>query len=99
MQAKKTYEETIQSNLQAIDERMKSLAAEIDKAGADASQQVEDEMADLRRRRQELNSRFQSLKSAGDDAWTDMKSGLDSALDVMDRTLKRASSRFDKVAA
>lgn len=96
MQVKKTYEETVQSKVQEIDQRMQSLTDEIDKAGAEATQQYEREMADLRRRRQDLNERFISLKNAGDDAWEDMKAGLESAVDEMGRALQRATGRFEK---
>lgn len=99
MNVQKTYETDVKNQLQQIDSRIQKLAGKIDEIGSDASKQYEAEMADLRRRRQSLNQRIESMKQASGDAWQEVKAGLDDAMSEMDQALERAADHFNKVAA
>ncbi|MGY6550293.1 MAG: sll1863 family stress response protein [Erythrobacter sp.] len=81
--------------------RMDQWNADIDKlqakaaeAEADARIQYEDQLAELRKQRDEAEARMKELASASDDAWQDLKAGFDATWDNMTGAFEKAMSRF-----
>jgi hypothetical protein len=73
---------------------MEELAAKADKATGQAKVKYEQQLADLRERRDAVQQKFEQVQTAGQAAWQDLKSGMDEALDELKDAVAMATSRF-----
>jgi hypothetical protein len=51
-------------------------------------------MADLDKKREAAHLRLEKLKNSSQEAWVDMKLGIDSAMDDLENAYQRAASHF-----
>ena len=94
MGMKETYEQKLQAKLDECDAEIKKLMAKADKVEADAQLEYYKQIAELRSMQEAANEKLAELKVASDDAWEDIKAGLESARDSLGNALESASSRF-----
>jgi uncharacterized coiled-coil DUF342 family protein len=94
MSKKEAYEKKLQAQLDEWNAEIDKLREKADKAGADAQLEYYRQIDELRAKQQQSNQKLAELKAASDDAWEDMKAGVDSARDSLGRSLKSAKSRF-----
>lgn len=94
MKTKDIYVKKVQAQLDEWDADIKKLRARADKASADAALGYKARMETLKRERDKAGDKLDELKSASDDAWEDLKTGLDYATQSLSRALKSAAARF-----
>ena len=94
MKSKQAYEQKVQAQLDAWSAEMDKLKAKARQADADAQLELNDEIEKLQAKRQVAEQKFEELKAAGDDAWDDMKQGIDSAASALGSSLRSAMGRF-----
>jgi len=94
MSNKSAYTKKVQAQLDEWDADIQKLKARADRAEADAQIEIEKQIKSLKRKREETGDKLAELKAAGDDAWDDIKEGLDSAIDSLGNALKSATSRL-----
>lgn len=94
MKTKDLYVKKIQAQLDEWDAEIRKLRAKADKASADAKLGYKARMEKLKGEREKVGEKLAELKSAGDDAWEDLKSGLESATSALGNALKSAAARF-----
>lgn len=94
MNMKEAYKEKMQAQLD-------EWSAEIDKLkararGMEANAQISSmkEIEALRAKRDAAAEKLVQLERAGDDAWQDLKSGVERAWDTLASSVKSASARF-----
>jgi len=94
MSMKETYQKKLQAQLDEWSAEIDKLKAKADKAEADAQLEYYKHIEGLRSMQVAASSKLAELKDTSDDAWEDLKAGMDSAWNSIGNALKSATSRF-----
>lgn len=94
MSIKEAYEQKLQAQLDEWSAEIDKLKAKADSAEADAQLEYYKRIEELRSMQETAANKLTGLKDAGDDAWEDLKAGIESAWDSLGNALKSAASRF-----
>lgn len=94
MSMKEAYEQKLQAQLDEWSAEIDKLKARADDAEADAQLEYYKQIEELRSMQEAASNKLAELKDAGDDAWEDLKAGVDSARDSLGNALNSASARF-----
>lgn len=94
MSMKEAYEQKLQAQLDEWSAEIDKLKAKADSAEADAQLEYYKRIEELRSMQETAANKLTGLKDAGDDAWEDLKAGIESAWDSLGNALKSAASRF-----
>jgi len=93
-QKREAYQTKIAQNLNTLDQQIEALKAKIGKLSKTERPQFDQQMAELERKREAAQVRLEKLKNSSQDAWVDMKAGIDSAMDDLERAYQRAAAHF-----
>lgn len=94
MSDKEIYEQKIKARLDEWQSEIDKYKARLKNAEADAKLEVEQQLNDIQAKQDKAKQTFSELSKAGENAWEDVKSGLDRALAELDGAIKAASSEF-----
>lgn len=94
MSMKEAYQKKLQAQLDEWNAEIDKLKAKADKAEADAQLEYYKKIEELRYMQDSANRKLEKLREASDDAWEDLKAGIDSACNSLGNALKSAVSRF-----
>lgn len=94
MKTRDVYVKKVQAQLDDWDADIKKLRAKADKASANATLEYKSQIETLKQKRERAGKKLDELKSASDDAWEDLKKGLESATSALGNALKSAAARF-----
>lgn len=95
---KEIYREKAKAKLEQLNAQIDGLMAKFDETKADTKLQFKDQFDELTNRQDTVERKYEQMKNAGEDAWQDMRSGLDDALDNLEESFNQASEKFEKVA-
>jgi DNA repair exonuclease SbcCD ATPase subunit len=93
-ETKEAHIKKFSAKLEQAQARLDLLKARAREADADTRLRINKEIDDIKERRADLERRMDELKSAGGDAWDDVKAGLDEGWQALSRALDQATSRF-----
>ena len=88
------YRQRVQAKLEDFDKKLDEMRAKTEKMKKEARAEMEQQMTELRKKREEAAKELEKMQSESGKAWEDIKTGLDSALDEMDKAYQQAASRF-----
>jgi hypothetical protein len=91
---RKAYEEKIDAQLKEWNAQIDLLKAKADKARAEAKIEYYKTIDALQHKQEEARRKLKELKTAGDEAWEDVKKGAEKAWDEIRIAYKDAASRF-----
>lgn len=94
MSMKEIYEQKLQAQLDEWNAEIEKLNAKADGAKADTQLEYRKKMEELRAMQEAAAYKLAELKNSGDDAWEDLKAGMDNAWDSLGNAVKSAASRF-----
>ncbi|WP_116473251.1 sll1863 family stress response protein [Zobellella maritima] len=94
MSMKDAYQQKLRSQLDEWDAELNRLKAKADMAKADIQIEYNKQIKALQSKRDEAGKKLAELEQASDDAWVDLKSGIENAWESLGQALKSASSRF-----
>jgi uncharacterized coiled-coil DUF342 family protein len=94
MNIKESYRQKLQAQLDEWGAEIDKLKARADRADADIKLEYYEQIDDLRVKQQAVTDRLAELKSASDDAWEDLKAGVESARFTLGEAVERAAARF-----
>jgi chromosome segregation ATPase len=94
MERKEAYAKKVQAQLDEWDADIKKLRARAEQAEANAQIEYQKQIETLQSKRDSVKGKLADLKRASDDAWEDLKDGLESARDSLGNALKSATARF-----
>ena len=94
MSRKEAYQKKLQAQLDEWNAEIDKLKAKADKAEADAQLEYYKKIEELQSMQEATNSKLAKLREASDDAWEDLKAGIDSACNSLGNALKSAMARF-----
>ncbi len=88
------YVQKMKAKMDEWNAEIDKLKAKADQAGAESKIQYEKQLEDLRAKRKDIEDKMAELQQAGDGAWEDLKTGIDSAWDSLGNAVKSAASKF-----
>lgn len=94
MSMKDDYERRLKAQMDEWDARIAVFKAKADKAGADAEVDYRKNVERLRKQQRDAQKKLDELRKSGDDAWKDLRAGIDSAWESFGRAVQDATSRF-----
>src|SRR5690348_16068530 len=71
------YQEDIESRLREIRERIETLKAKAARQGQEAQKELDQQLPELKRKYDAAQKKYEKLKNSSQDAWQDMKTGID----------------------
>jgi hypothetical protein len=93
MNTKETYENTVGPQLKEWASKVDDLQATIDKKKEDVRSRYREQITELRRKQEEVRKRLEVLRHTGDEGWTEIKGGLDRALEDLKEGVNSAISK------
>jgi hypothetical protein len=93
-QEKMEYQKKIEAQLRRLDVRIKELEARTARAAAEVLIESKEQLRKLRAKREEMADQLERLRNVSEDAWVDLKLGIDTALGELKAALAAAVSRF-----
>ena len=94
MEQKQAYEDKLKAQLDQWNAKIDLLKAKAAKAEADARVNCLETIEDLKNKRNQAREKLQELRQAGDNAWLDLKGGVEEAWNRLGDAVKSATSRF-----
>lgn len=91
---KKSYERRIEEELQELRTKIDVLKAKAEASKEDVRNVYIQQIEDLHAKHEGVSKKLDRLKESGEDAWEDVKKGVDTALSDLGKALKDAISRF-----
>ena len=71
------------------------LEARKQKAKTEVKEKFEEKLKTLRERREQMRQKLDQIDNASEEAWRDIKEGVDSAWQSLNEAIKKARSHFD----
>lgn len=93
-QQKEKYQESAESTLNDLNDKIKGLQAKAEQAGADTKAKYNEIIEGPQKKQGEAQNKLHDLKSKSADAWEDVKSGMDAALENLKNSYNDAVSHF-----
>ncbi|MCL4744945.1 MAG: coiled coil domain-containing protein [Burkholderiaceae bacterium] len=94
MASREAYRKKLEAKLDEWDAKLDVLAAKAGNASADARISYENELAALKVKRAAAREKLGELGKRGENAWEDMKGGMESAWDEMGKAIDKVAARF-----
>ena len=90
------FQEQMESRLAEYDGKIDQLETKTKEMGEDARAKAEEELTALRQKRDEVSRKLKGLSSSSKDAWEEMKSGINSAMEDLDKAYEKAAAEFSE---
>jgi len=95
-ESREEFAARMQARSRELDSEIDVLQQKIERQGKKADQKVQRELDELRVKRDNLNQKITQLGRSSGNAWQDMKTGISSAVDELERGFKSARDNFEK---
>jgi len=94
MSMKEAYKKKLEAQFDEWKVEIDKLKAKANKAEADAQINYHKQIENIRVKQEAVQKKLVALKDSGDEAWEDLKAGLDNAMKNLGDAIKTATSRF-----
>lgn len=94
MQNRMEYQGKMEAQLSALGAEIDKFRTMVGTTTADTKQGYHDHIESLRAKQALIHAKLQELKTASDDAWGDLKEGLDQSWDQVRDVFDKAAARF-----
>jgi uncharacterized coiled-coil DUF342 family protein len=94
MGMKQVYQQKMDARLREWQAKIDELKARADQAGAEQKLEYYEQIESLRARQQKAREQLDELRSAGEDAWEDVKAGVELAWQDLQDAFQRAAAKF-----
>jgi len=82
------------ARMEQAEARIDMLKAKAEEADADARLRLNEEIDDIRSRKDSLKKKMHELQTASDEAWQDLKAGAEAGWRALSNAVDRATSRY-----
>ncbi len=89
------YVEKLKTKIDEWNAEIDKLQTQADQAQADARVAYQKHMVELKSKRQVLQEKMAELHQAGENAWEDVKKGVETAKKILSESVQTAKSRFN----
>ena len=90
------FHEQMKTRLAEYNDDIDQLQEKVEALGGDAKTRAEQQMTELRQKRDDVSEKLQELSSSGGNAWEQLKSGIDAAMEDLGNTYKKVVAEFSK---
>ena len=90
------FREQTETRLAEYGKEIDQLQAKAEQLGGDAKAKAEQQLTALRQKRDAVSEKLTELGSAGGNAWEQIKSGIEAALEDLGNAYKKAAAEFSK---
>jgi len=94
MSMKEAYKKKLEAQFDEWKVEIDKLKAKANKAEADAQINYHKQIENIRVKQEAVQKKLVALKDSGDEAWEDLKAGLDNAMKNLGDAIKSATSHF-----
>ena len=94
MNTKEVYEQKIQAQVDEWDAEILKLKAQASKTTADVQINMNNQIKELRQKKETVNAKLIQLKEASEDSWEDLKVGIEEGLDLLKTTVDSILSKY-----
>lgn len=94
MSLKDAYERKLQAQLKEWNAEIGKLKAQADRKQADTQIEYYQKIAELEALQETAREKLDTLEKQSDDAWEDLKAGVEYAVDALSEAVRSARSRF-----
>ena len=91
---KEAYQKKLEAQLKEWDAKLDVLSAKAQKTRANARINYENELESLKGKRAAAHKKLEELGKRGEDAWEDMKGGVEKVWDDMSNAMEKVAARF-----
>jgi multidrug resistance efflux pump len=95
MTEREAYREKANARLEELQARIDLLQAKAKQAKADAKLEYERQMKDLRAQQDQIADQIGQTQVASEEAWEELKTGIDSALASLQDSVDEAAAKFE----
>jgi uncharacterized coiled-coil DUF342 family protein len=94
MKNKEAYIQKLHAKIDEWNTDIDKLKAKADQVEADSKIEYQKQMQALKSKRDEIEKKVSEISRSGENAWEDLKAGVDLAWEAMSEAIKSATSRF-----
>ena len=94
MNPKEAYVQKLHAKIDEWNADIDRLKAKADQVEADSKIEYQKQIQALKNKRDEIEKKISEISRSGENAWKDLKAGVDLAWDAMSEAIKSATSRF-----
>ncbi len=94
MQDKKSYLQMLAGQLQEWETELDGLKVKVHLAKADAQDELQKQIEELRSKKEMAQGKLKQLQEAGDEAWDDIKAGVEKSWTELRGAFSSAISKF-----
>lgn len=94
MSMKEAYKKKLEAQFDEWKVEIDKLKAKANKADADAQIKYHKQIENIKTKQEAVQEKLVALKDSGDEAWEDLKAGLDNAMKNLGDAIETATSRF-----
>mgnify|MGYP000238813108 CR=1 FL=1 len=94
MSNRDAYVEKMHAKLDELNAEIDRLKAKLDGAKAEKRIEYQEDIENLKAKQKEVEEKIDTLRDAGDDAWEDIKKGVEDAWQSMESAVNAAKNRF-----
>lgn len=90
------YQEKAQARYDQYSAKIENLLARFNETKADTKLKIKNQFEDLTHQQESVADKLDQMKNAGEDAWQEMRSGIDSALDDLEKTYQQTTEKLEQ---
>lgn len=94
MEKRDAYVQKLHTKIDEWNREIDRLSSKANEVEADARSEYRKQVDALKQKRRDIEEKIKHLNRSGEEAWEDIKSGLDMAWDAMNQAIQSATSRF-----
>ncbi|WP_163339045.1 hypothetical protein [Desulfopila sp. IMCC35008] len=94
MKSKEEFIQMLHAKIDEWDTEIDRLSAKAAMVEAESREDYYQQIAEMKAKRSQINEKLEKVRQSGENAWEDLKSGIDLALESMNEALRSAASRF-----
>jgi len=94
METKEAYRDKLEAQLEEWRTKIAQLKAQADKKEAETKIEYSKEIEELNRKKEAVQNKLKDLTNASGEAWGDIKSGFENAVEDLKASLEKAISKY-----
>lgn len=94
MKSKDEFIQKLHTKIDQWDAEIEKMSAKASQVEADSKEEYYEQIAELKVKRYQLEEKLKEVQKSGEEAWKDLKTGIDLTLETMSETLSSVASRF-----
>lgn len=93
-QKREMYQDEIEAKLRDLDQEIGALKTRLETDNKVDRKEADRQMAELERKRDIAHQKLEKLKTSSQEAWGDMKGGIEAAMQNLETAYKQAAAHF-----